>query len=127
MRNRCNNPTNTNYPSYGGRGIKVCKRWDDFTVFLADMGEKPEGKTLDRINNDGDYEPGNCRWATRSEQQKNKRKPKRGWWSEPGRENPRWKGHIAKQTKEMLATQRPRAQAKAEGWFKHKLAVTPHA
>ena len=90
MRNRCTNPNNTNYKNYGGRGIKVCERWDDFTVFIADMGERPEGKTLDRIDNDGNYEPSNVRWATRSEQQKNKRKPSRGWWSDPDRVHPRW-------------------------------------
>lgn len=72
MRRRCLNPNNASYPIYGGRGIRICKRWDDFRLFLEDMGEKPEGRSIDRINNDGDYEPGNCRWATQSEQQRNK-------------------------------------------------------
>ena len=57
MRSRCNNPHATDYEYWGGRGIKVCKRWDDFENFVADMGERPEGMTLDRIDPDGDYEP----------------------------------------------------------------------
>jgi len=62
------------YKNYGGRGISVCERWrHSFPNFLADMGECPPGLTIDRINNDGNYEPGNCRWATRKQQQANKR------------------------------------------------------
>ncbi len=68
MMERCTNPKNKRYARYGGRGIAVCERWSDFAAFLADMGEKPVSLTLDRINNDGNYEPDNCRWATSKQQ-----------------------------------------------------------
>lgn len=73
MISRCGNPNNVSWAHYGGRGITICDAWRTFLGFLADMGERPEGKTLDRINNDGNYEPGNCRWATASEQSRNRR------------------------------------------------------
>lgn len=76
MRKRCTLKSHRSYPDYGGRGIIVCERWTKFEAFLADMGERPEGKTLDRIDVNGNYEPSNCQWATLSEQQKNKRSRK---------------------------------------------------
>lgn len=75
MKTRCTNPNSTSWKDYGGRGIKICDRWQAFENFLEDMGERPYGTTLDRYpNNDGNYEPGNCRWATLKQQGANKKR-----------------------------------------------------
>ena len=73
MHQRCNNSSHNRYYAYGGRGISICARWDSFDNFIADMKLKPNVElSLDRIDNNGNYEPKNCRWATRSQQQLNK-------------------------------------------------------
>ena len=74
MLNRCTNPADAKYPRWGGRGIKVCKRWETFENFYADMGDPPDGYSLDRINNDGDYKLSNCRWTDVITQRHNQRR-----------------------------------------------------
>jgi hypothetical protein len=82
MKDRCLNPGQKHYPHYGGRGITVCDRWKlDFLPFLADVGERPSPRhSLDRINVDGNYEPGNVRWATQAQQARNKRDNRTVTW-----------------------------------------------
>lgn len=80
MHQRCTNPNHKAYKNYGGRGIIICERWmgdNGFQNFLFDMGERTRDLSIDRINNDGNYEPSNCRWATRKQQRASQRNPKR--------------------------------------------------
>lgn len=74
MRQRCNNANAGDYKWYGGRGIKVCERWNDYALFLEDMGEKPEGYSIDRVDVNGNYCPSNCKWIPKKEQAKNNQK-----------------------------------------------------
>jgi hypothetical protein len=77
MKRRCNNPKDPKFPDYGARGINVCDRWlgeNGFANFFSDMGDRPEGYSLDRINNEGNYTPENCKWSSPKEQANNRRK-----------------------------------------------------
>lgn len=76
MKQRCKNPNTVQYKYYGGRGIGYCPGWEHFDNFLADMGERPEGMTLDRIDNNKDYSPQNCKWSTSEDQVNNRRNTK---------------------------------------------------
>ncbi len=88
MRYRCFDVANPQFAEYGGRGITICDRWaDDYDAFYGDMGARPEGMTLDRIDNDGNYEPGNCRWATPAQQVRNTRRNRTGCFKDIAREN----------------------------------------
>jgi hypothetical protein len=92
---RCTRPTYNHWSFYGGRGVRVCERWlNSFPAFLLDMGPRPTGRTLDRIDPNGNYEPSNCRWATSKEQGANKR-PRRGGvtFDEPRAGAPRMRWH----------------------------------
>jgi len=101
MITRCQSKTAKEYPIYGGRGIEVCARWhDSFLAFLEDMGERPEGLTLDRIDNNGNYEPSNCRWADKCIQQQNQRPSKR---NKTGQRGVSWATRLKKYTASIQA------------------------
>ena len=122
MKQRCYNPNVKEFKNYGGRGIKVCERWlNSFPNFLEDLGCKPTKQhSLDRINNDGDYEPGNCRWATRDIQLANRR-PRR-----PGRYEHNGIFKFAHQwAKDLSITKNCFTSRIRKGWSMDKIINTP--
>jgi hypothetical protein len=101
MKQRCNNPNSTHYKYYGGRGIKVCERWMTFKNFYDDMSPRPEGLTLDRTNPDGNYEPDNCRWVTRSVQAYNKRMRNKNGYLGISKHRNMWQASISHKHKDI--------------------------
>jgi hypothetical protein len=119
MIQRCYNPNNKGYKNYGGRGIKVCERWHKFENFFADMGDMPNGMFLDRKDNNGDYTPENCRWATRKEQQNNTR---RNVWKDLNGEKrtlTQWAEHLG------INVNTLRSRLKQLNWSIERLFTTP--
>ena len=118
MVDRCTKPWNKSFPKYGGRGIKICKEWMNFKVFLSDMGSRPAGRSLDRIDNNGNYEPANCRWATKKEQQNNTRRCRFLSIGKQTKTMTQW----ANETKLSITTIRKRVK---RGWSDIKILTTP--
>lgn len=118
MIQRCHNPLNSSYDRYGGRGVVVCDRWKLFINFLRDMGIRPDGLTLGRINNDGNYEPSNCRWETRSQQARNRR-------SSHFIEHNGQRKTIAEWSEITGLSQKAIQQRASAGWASDKILTTP--
>lgn len=114
MRDRCTNPRSRSFRNYGGRGITVCGRWlDSFKAFLVDMGSPKDGESLDRIDNNGPYAPGNCRWATSVQQNNNRRGNKRLTFSGKSQTVPQW----ARELGLAIPTLKSRLR---KGWSAHR-------
>lgn len=118
MRNRCANPKNPAYHLYGGRGITVCERWDSFESFYSDMGPRPEDCSLDRVDADGNYEPGNVRWATQKVQQNNRRSNVRITYRGETRTVTEWASVVGLPYSAV-------SQRFAKGWNTEKTLTTP--
>ena len=122
MKERCYNPSNARYKDYGGRGIKVCDRWLDpnygFENFYNDMGDPPEGMSLDRKDNNGDYEPENCRWATHREQMNNTRANRRLIFNGEDLTVAQWAVRLSVSREAIMGR-------KDRGWSDEKIITTP--
>lgn len=142
MLGRCNNPKGSKYRYYGGRGIKVCERWLVFANFLQDLGPKPTPEhTLERKNNNGDYGPDNCKWATLTEQNRNSRQAKlltidgqtkclREWQNHYRRDGSTYRSRIRKHWPSLAALQIPTQEQLLAEWFENnpdKMGVVPHS
>jgi hypothetical protein len=120
MKDRCSRPRHISYAYYGGRGIKVCERWQKFRNFLADMGERPPGTQLDRLNSDGDYEPGNCRWVTAKQNSRNRRDNVFYTHDGKSRTLPEWAELTG------LPVRVLKSRVTALGWSIERALATPH-
>lgn len=124
MIGRCTNPNNDDYPRYGGRGITVCDLWRDFESFFSDMGEPPtRAHTLDRIDNSQGYKPGNCQWATRKEQNRNRRDNRYITWQNETKTLAEWGD--APSLKTLNITSSHIAKRLRSGWSLEKAMTTP--
>ncbi len=118
MMERCYYVDHVAYPHYGARGITVCARWHDLANFVADMGPRPSGLTLDRVENDKDYEPGNCKWSTRKEQRHNQRPdPRQITFNGETKSHRQWANH--------LGISRPALAFRLKNWTIEKAMTTP--
>ena len=118
MHQRCNNPQHDGYPDYGGRGITICERWADPIAFLADMGHPPAGMSIGRIDNDGNYEPSNCRWETQEQQNENTRRNRHIEWQGRTMTIKAW-------AKEMDLAPRRISERLKRGWSVERALTTP--
>lgn len=118
MRQRCNVPSASAYHKYGGRGIKVCERWDWYPNFLADMGERPDGYSIERVDNDGPYSPENCKWIPIEEQAANKRNTRRITIDGVTK-------HLAEWTRLSPVTEHAIRVRIRRGWSPHDAVFTP--
>jgi hypothetical protein len=118
MHQRCRNPQNASYADYGGRGITICERWNHPIAFLADMGHPPEGMTLGRIDNDGNYEPSNCRWETQEQQNENTRRNRYVTWQGRTQTAKAW-------AKELDIEPRKISERLRRGWSVERALTTP--
>jgi hypothetical protein len=119
MMERCYKPKNRAYKNYGGRGIKVCERWHEFVNFYEDMGDAPDGMSLDRKDNDGDYYKENCRWATKEEQSNNTRR--NVWYTHEGETKniTQWERHLG------MGENTLRMRLNKYGWSEKRALTTP--
>ena len=123
MVSRCTCESDTAFPSYGGSGVNVCERWRSFPAFLADMGERPEGMTLDRIDNAKGYEPSNCRWADRLLQTRNRGNTRLIYVRGEGRTVREWADTLRSPVKTVSNRLYRRGEAEVSRWIGERLAA----
>jgi hypothetical protein len=123
MVSRCTCKTDTAFPSYGGKGISVCDRWRNFDAFLSDMGERPEGASLDRVDNAKGYEPSNCRWADRRLQTRNRGVTRLIYVRGEGRTVREWAETLNSPVKTVSNRLYRRGEAEVSRWINERLPI----